>query len=72
MQTQKKYKSDFKKYCTSEVDKYKSISFEIKRSERADLVDMCPDFDFFLKRLDVFMHTLDSKFRYMINITLPK
>ena len=26
----------------------------------------------FLKRLDVFMHTLDSKFRYMINITLPK
>ena len=33
---------------------------------------MCPDFDFFLKRLDVFTHTLDSKFRYMINITLPK
>ena len=28
MQTQKKYKSDFKKYCTSEVDKYKSISIE--------------------------------------------
>ena len=41
---------------------------EIKRSERADLVDMCPDFDFFLKRLDVFMHTLDTEFRYMINI----
>ena len=30
---------------------------------------MCPDFDFFLKRLDVFMHTHDSKFRYMIIIS---
>ena len=34
-----KYKTDFKKYWTSEVDKYKSISVEIKRSERADFVD---------------------------------
>ena len=33
---------------------------------------MCPDSDFFLRRLDVFMHTHDdSKFRYMINISLP-
>ena len=40
-----KYKTDFKKYWKSEVDKYKSISVEIKRPERADLV----------KRLDVFM-----------------
>ena len=39
-----KYKTDFKKYWKSEVDKYKSISVEIKRPERADLV----------KRLDVF------------------
>ena len=31
---------------------------------------MCPDFDFFLKRLDVFMHTLDSKLRYMITIII--
>ena len=31
-----KYKTDFKKYWTSEVDKYKSISVEFKRSERAD------------------------------------
>jgi hypothetical protein len=31
---------------------------------------MCPDFDFFLKRLDVFMHTLDSNFRYMITIII--
>ena len=31
--------------------------------------------DFFFKRLDLFMHSVhthDSKFRYMINITLPK
>ena len=34
-----KYKTDFKKYWKSEVDKYKSISVEIKRSERADFVD---------------------------------
>ena len=34
----KKYKTDFKKYWKSEVDKYKSISVEIKRSERADFV----------------------------------
>ena len=70
MHTPKKYKIDLKKYCKSEVGK--CISVEIQLSDRADLVDMCPDFDFFLKRLDVFMHTLDSKFRYMINITLPK
>ena len=46
-----KYKTDFKKYWKSEVDKYKSISVEIKRPERADLV----------KRFDVFMHTFDSR-----------
>ena len=34
-----KYKTDFKKYWKSEVDKYKIISVEIKRSERADFVD---------------------------------
>ena len=34
-----KYKTDFKKYWKSEVDKYKSISVEIKRSERADFVN---------------------------------
>ena len=34
-----KYKTDFKKYWTSDVDKYKSISVEIKRSERADFVN---------------------------------
>ena len=41
-----KYKSDSKKYCKSEVQKYKNISN--KQSERADLVEMCPDFDFFM------------------------
>ena len=49
----KKCETDFKKYCKSEVDKYMNISIKIWRAERADLVDMCPDFDFFLKRLDV-------------------
>ena len=36
---------------------------------------MCPDSEFFFKRLDLFMHSVhthDSKFRYMINITLPQ
>ena len=45
----KKYKTDFKKYCKSDVEKCKSVSIEIKRSDRADLVDMCPDFDIFLE-----------------------
>ena len=53
-----KYKSDSKKYCKSDVQKYKNISN--KQSERADLVDMCPDFDFFMF---VFMQILDSSFR---------
>ena len=34
-----------KKYCKSEVDEYKNISIEIYRSERADQVNNCPDFD---------------------------
>ena len=33
---------------------------------------MFPDSGFFLKRSDVFMHTHDSKVRYIINVTLPK
>ena len=33
---------------------------------------MFPDSGFFLKRLDVFMYTHDSKVRYIINVTLPK
>ena len=48
MHTPKIYKIDLKKYCKSEVGK--CISVEIQLSDRADLVDMCPDFDFFLKR----------------------
>ena len=55
-----KYKSDSKKYCKSEVQKYKNISN--KQSERADLVDMSPDFDFFMF-VFVFMHILHSRFR---------
>ena len=55
-------KSDFKKVEKSDlkkVEKYKSFSIEIWQSERADLVDMCPDSDFFLKMLDAFIHTYD-------------
>ena len=37
-------------------------------AQRVDLVDMCPTFDFVLKRLDI--HTLDSKLRYMITIII--
>ena len=35
--------------------KYKNISNKILLSERADLVDMCPDFDFFMMWLNVFI-----------------
>ena len=41
-----KYKLDFKKYRKSDVEKYKNISNKILQSERADLIDMSPDFDF--------------------------
>ena len=41
MHIHKKYKTDFKKYCKSDVEKCKSVSIEIKRSDRADLVDIC-------------------------------
>ena len=67
-----KYKSVFHKYCKSEKEKYLNISVMISGSETADLVDMFPDSGFFLKRSDVFMHTHDSKVRYIINVTLPK
>ena len=39
MHAEKKYKSDFKKYYKSEVGKCESISFNIKQSDRADLVN---------------------------------
>ena len=39
-----KYKLDFKKYRKSDVEKYKNISNKILQSERADLIDMSPDF----------------------------
>ena len=34
-----KYKLDFKKYCKSDVEKYKNISNKILQSERAYLID---------------------------------
>ena len=45
------------------------MSIEIKQSERADLVFMSPDFDFFMKRLEASMRTPDLNFRYMMTIT---
>ena len=39
-----KYKLDSKKYRKSDVEKYKNISNKILQSERADLIDMSPDF----------------------------
>ena len=57
-----KYKLDFKKYCKSDVEKYKNILNKILQSERADLIDMSHDFDFCMKWLDdVSMHILDSR-----------
>ena len=56
-----KYKLDLKKYCKSDVEKYKNISNKILQSERADLIEMSPDLDFCIKRLDVSMHILDSR-----------
>ena len=56
-----KYKLDYKKYRKSDVEKYKNILNKILQSERADVIDMSPDFDFCMKRLDVFMHILDSR-----------
>ena len=63
----KKYrKSDVEKYKNTsnkfaDVEKYKNTSNEILHSERADLIEMSPDFDFCMKRLDVSMHILDSR-----------
>ena len=50
MQIQTKYKSVFNKYRKFEIEKYNNISVEIQRSDRADHVDVCPDFDFNLLR----------------------
>ena len=47
-----KYKLDSKKYRKSDVEKYKNISNKILQSERADLIDMSPCFDFCMKRDD--------------------
>ena len=46
MQIQTKYKSVFKKYRKSEIEKYNNIAVEIQRSDRVDHVDV-----------GLFMHT---------------
>ena len=56
-----KYKLDSKKYRKSDVEKYKNTSNKILQSERADLIEMSPDFDFCIKRLEAFMLILDSR-----------
>ena len=39
----------------SEIEKWEiqHITVELERAQRVDLVDMCPAFDFVLKRLDI-------------------
>ena len=56
----------------SEIEKWEiqHITVELERAQRVDLVDMCPAFDFVLKRLDI--HTLDSKLKYMITIIISR
>ena len=56
-----KYKLDSKKYRKSDVEKYKNILNKILQSERADVIDMSPHFDFCIKRLEAFMLILDSR-----------
>ena len=58
-----KYKLDSKKYRKSDFEKYKNISNKILKSEKSDLIDMCPDFDFFIKRLDVFLDSSSGRFK---------
>ena len=55
-----KYKLDSKKYRKSDVEKYKNISNKILQSERADLVAMSPDFDFFMKTVSYTHLTLPT------------
>ena len=45
------------------MEKYLNISVKIERSERADLVNMSPDFDFIMKRLEASINTPDLKFK---------
>ena len=68
MHIHKKYKTDFKKYCKSDVEKCKSVSIEIKRSDRADLVDMCLDFDIFLEKLN----TVHSRLQAQVHVSSQK
>ena len=60
----------YRNIANQNLKKYKIISIEIKQSERADLIDMSPDFDHFMKRLEASMRTPDLNFRYMITITI--
>ena len=68
--TQKKYKSDFKKY-NLKLRNMRASQLRFSSQTEQTLSTCVLILSSFLKRLDVFMHTLDSKFRYMITISHP-
>ena len=67
--TQKKYKSDFKKY-NLKLRNMRASQLRFSSQTEQTLSTCVLILSSFLKRLDVFMHTLDSKFRYMITIII--
>ena len=69
MHIQSKYKYNFSEFTNpySEVNKQNNSAVQLQRTQRADLVDKSPDYEFYLK---TFIHTLDSKLRYRITIII--
>ena len=67
--TQKKYKSDFKKY-NLKLRNMRASQLRFSSQTEQTLSTCVLILSSFLKRLDVFMHTLDSKFKYMITIII--
>ena len=67
--TQKKYKSDFKKY-NLKLRNMRASQLRFSSQTGQTLSTCVLILSSFLKRLDVFMHTLDTKFRYMITIII--
>ena len=68
MHIQNKYKYDFKESTNPiQITKQNYSAVELQRTQRADLVDKSPDYEFYLK---TFIHTLDPKLRYSITIII--
>ena len=63
--THKKYKSDFKKY-NLKLRNMRASQLRFSSQTEQTLWTCVLILSSLLKRLDLFMHTLDSKFRYMI------